>query len=88
MAGRGRRRARLPAAAQRKAAGVTADDIRNQIYKVRENLRAIMHVVWQSGDEVAERWEPEIVRLNREIEALKMRLYAAISDEERAAGGN
>ena len=53
------------------------DEIRQAIYDKREELSRLTRQVWGAPRHIAEEIEPQIVTLNREIDALKAQLYKA-----------
>ena len=56
---------------------MSPDEIRQAIYDKREELSRLTRQVWGAPAHVAIEIEPDIVRLNREIDALKTQLYKA-----------
>lgn len=58
-------------------AAMNPDEIRQAIYEKREELSRLTRQVWGAPAHVAIEIEPDIVRLNREIDALKAQLYKA-----------
>ena len=60
-----------------RGAEMNPDEIRQAIYEKREELSRLTRQVWGAPRHIAEEIEPQIVTLNREIDALKTQLYKA-----------